>query len=143
MRKLFAAVTLALLATSLFAPASSATSKRNVTKEYTMANGMVIYDSTHASWSLGTAWKVFRPKQGERFVSFAISDNSDQPVLGHIHIKPNRGGETKHIDFCNETPKPIRLGATKKIDVAVFTGTCPDGTPSVVTQGTITATFSR
>lgn len=143
MRKVLAAATVALLATSLFAPASSATTTREVTKEYTMANGMVIYESAHATWSLGTAWKVFRPKDGERFVSFSISDNTDQPVLGHIHIKPNRDGETKHIDFCNETLKPIRLGATKKIDVAVFMGTCPDGTPSVVTHGTITATFSR
>ncbi|MGH2756739.1 MAG: hypothetical protein ACRDI3_03015 [Actinomycetota bacterium] len=144
MRRIVVALTAALLVASLLGPTSAAAaSNRTVTKPYTMAHGMVIYGATHATWSIGTAWKIFIPKPGERFVSFSVSDDTDQPVFGHIHIDANGNGRKEHIDFCSETSKPIRLGATEKIEVAVFLGTCPDGTPSLVTQGTVTATFSR
>lgn len=143
MRKTALALTAGLLAISLVSPASGGPNDRTVTKEYTMANGMVIYESTSATWSVGTAWKVFRPKPGERFVSISISDDLGRPVFGHTHFHQDGDGEVDEVDFCNETPKPIRLGAAKKLEVAVFLGTCPDGTPSLVTQGTVTATFSR
>lgn len=144
MRRIIAVAAACFFAASLISPASGAQSEREVTKEYTMADGMVILDSTHAAWTLGTAWKVFRPNAGERFVSFTASDDTDQSVYVHVHVDANGDGKNEHLDFCTETPEPIRLGATRKIDVAVFLGTCPgDTTPSVVTQGTITATFTR
>lgn len=143
MRKIVAIAAACLFVASLIGPASGAPSDRKVTKQYTMANGMVVFDSAEAQWSVGTAWKIFRPEAGERFVSVSVSDEADQPVYGHIHLKPEADGKTKDVDFCNETTKPIRLGAAKKIDVAIFLGTCSDGTPSVVTEGTITATFSK
>lgn len=144
MRKLLASVTIALLATSLLAPASGAPSKRKVTREYTLANGMVVFNSAEAHWTVGTAYQVFRPRAGERFVSFSITDDSGLPARGHIHIDANRDGELDPIDdFCDETPEPIKLGKAKKIEVGVIFGTCPDDTPAVVTQGTVTATFSR
>ena len=142
MRRMIPFVLAGLIATSLATPASGEASKREVTKEYTMANGMVIYDSSSATWSLGTAWKIFRPRPVERFVSFSVSDDAGQSVFLHVHVDANGDGKKEHLDFCDRTPKPIRLGATKKIEVAVFLGTCNDGTPSVVTQGTVTATFS-
>lgn len=143
MPRIVALAAACFFATSLIGPAFGAQSERKVTRQYTMANGMVIYDSAHVTWSLGTAWEVFRPRSGERFVSFSVSDDSDQSVYLHVHVDANGDGKKEHLDFCNETPKPITLGATRKIDVAVFLGTCPGGiTPSVVTEGTITATFS-
>lgn len=142
MRKFAVALFAGLLTISLVAPATGGPN-RKVTKEYTMANGMVIYESASATWSLGTAWKTFRPEPGERFVSLSISEDTGQSVLGHIHIDADGDGEVEHLDFCTETPEPVELGTAKKLKLAVFMGTCPDAMPSVVTQGTITATFSR
>lgn len=144
MGKLTPTLVACVLAVVLGAPASGAPSDRKVTKEYTMANGMVIYESTHATWDIGTAWKTFRPQPGEQFVSFSVSDDTGQPVYGHIHLD-DAGGKRidREIDFCNETQKPIRVDSTRRIEVAVFLGTCPNATPSVVTQGTITATFTK
>lgn len=141
MRRIAGALTAGLLSISLSAPTSGAApSDRKVTEAYTMANGMVVYNSAYAEWSIGTQYKVFRPQPGERFVSFSVSDDAGQPVTGHIHIR--RDGQLDHIDFCNET-RPIKLGAATRVEVGVHLGTCSNGTPSVVTQGTITATFSR
>lgn len=46
-------------------------------------------------------------------------------------------------EFCSATDAPIELGAAKVIEVRVVMGTCSDNQPSIVTSGTITATFSR
>jgi hypothetical protein len=53
-------------------------------------------------------------------------------------------GELDKIeDFCAETPKPIAVGEAKKIELGVIFGSCPDDSPALVTQGTVTATFTR
>jgi hypothetical protein len=145
MRKIVVVLVVGLVALSGFAPANGA-ANRTVNKPYTMANGVVVYGSIYAGWTLGTPYKVFRPEAGDRFVSFTIADEAGQPSRGHIHMDANGDGKLEHLDFCTETPKPLRVGHAKKIEVAVLLGTCADEadpTPSVVTQGTITATFSR
>ncbi|MDP9067923.1 MAG: hypothetical protein M3N53_06205 [Actinomycetota bacterium] len=141
MRKIIPTLIAALLSVSLAPTSGAAASDREVTKAYTMANGTVVYNSASAEWSIGTQYKVFRPQPGERFVSISVSDDAGQPVSGHVHIR--REGKLDHVDFCNETQTPIELGAAKKVEIGVHLGTCSDATPSLVTQGTITATFSR
>ncbi len=143
MPKITAVLVALLLTTSLAAAAAGADSNRKVTRQYTMAHGMVVHDSSSTTWSVGAAWTEFRPQSGERFISLAISDAADRNVYGHVHLDADGNGKVEHLDFCDETRKPIQLGTAKKVEVAVFLGTCPDGTSSVVTQGTITATFSR
>jgi hypothetical protein len=145
MRKIVVILSVGLISLSGLASASGAAS-RTVDKPYTMANGFVVYGSIYAGWTLGTPYKVFRPKAGDRFVSFSIVDEAGQASRGHIHMDANGDGKLEHLDFCTKTPKPLRVGQAQKIEVAVLLGTCADETdptPSVVTQGTITATFSR
>ncbi|MBW3595032.1 MAG: hypothetical protein KY391_05585 [Actinobacteria bacterium] len=144
MRKIVAIPVICLFAASAVAPASGAQSTRKVTTEYTMANGMVAFNSASAHWTIGTAYHAFRPRAGERFVTFSISDDSGFPARGQIHIDADADGNLDRVeDFCGETRKPIKVGTAKEIELGVIFGTCPDNSPAIVTQGTVTATFSK
>lgn len=144
MRKGLLALAATLVATSLATPSVGAAGNRTETEDYTMSNGMVVFDSTEAHWTIGTAYQVFRARPGERLVSFSIADDTGQAVRGHIHMDMDNDGKLDHAkDFCSETPKPLEVRAGQKIEVGVLLGQCPDGSPSIVTEGTITATFLK
>lgn len=140
-----ALVAAATLAASMVAsaPASSASpTGRDVTKEYSMSNGMVASGS-QAYWNVGTAYKVFKARRGERHVILNIADQASPSVRGHYHLDVDGDGKLDEgKDFCNES-QPIRIDPGQRIEVAVLMGECPGGDPSVVTEGTITATFTR
>lgn len=144
MRKALLVVAATVIAAALTAPSVGAAGNRTQTRSYTMSNGAVVFDSTEAHWTIGTAYKVFRAQPGERFVSFSIIDDTGQAVRGHIHMDMDNDGKLDHAkDFCGETPKPLRVREGRRIEVGVLLGQCPDGSPSIVTEGTITATFSK
>lgn len=131
-----------LLVAGLMTPVA-AKDARTDSEPYTMAEGMVVF-GTGAEWSLGTQYIDFDARPGERYVDFRIDDDSGLDARGHIWVDPD--GDTAYEmvrDFCNETNRPLRVRRSQKILISVIFGTCDDGTPSVVTQGTITATFSR
>lgn len=147
MRRIVGLVLAGLLAASLATPAAAGRSGRTVTKDYTMADGAIVSHGgggAEAHWYLGANREIFRIRPAERFVSFSISDNAGQPVRGHIHIDTDGDGRLEELDdFCEETPKPIAVGVAREVEVAVIFGPCHGGDLSIVTQGTITATFSK
>ena len=63
-----------------------------------------------------------------------IEDDTGGPVLGRVEVG------SKTVEFCSETDQPIRVRARQKIAISVVAGRCDDEA-SIVTEGTVTATF--
>ena len=143
MKKLIAAIATGLMTMSLVAPASAARG-RDVTAEYTMSNGAFVGHG-EAHWTLGAEYAVFTAEDDERTVSISIEDAFGGNVRGHVHINYNDGGKKldDQVDFCGATAEPIDVEPGSTIEVGTLMGICDDNTPSIVTEGTITATFSK
>ncbi|MDQ3981553.1 MAG: hypothetical protein M3271_02595 [Actinomycetota bacterium] len=73
----------------------------------------------------------------ERFVTIEIADRHGLPVTG-IVSQPDE--ESVHI--CGETDRPLRIKPYENVTVFLMNGACGGGA-SVVTTGTVTATFTR
>ena len=141
MKRLIAVSAVALLVAA--APALGAGGAREVTEDYRMSNGAFV-DHGEAHWTLGSAYAPFRAERGERWVTLAINDATGQPVRGHVHVDRDRDGKLDHqVDFCGKTAKPIAVQPGALVEVGVIMGLCDESTTSIVTEGTITATFSR
>jgi len=127
---------------ALTATSSAATSNREAERAYSMSNGMVTGNSS-AYWTIGSDFKRFKAQRGERSVVFSATDAVGTDVRIHLHTDKDGDGDMEDAgDFCSET-KPIPVRPGQRIEVAVLLGECPGGNPSVVTEGTITATFSK
>lgn len=73
-----------------------------------------------------------------------IVDASGMTPSGHVHIDLDADGKLdRQVDFCGATSKPITVRSGSIIEVGTIFGTCEDGSPSIVTEGTITATFTK
>lgn len=73
----------------------------------------------------------------ERFVSIEIADQHGLPVSA-IVSQPEQDG----THLCGATGKPIRVKPFEKVTVFLMNGACGGGGASVVTTGTVTATFT-
>lgn len=74
----------------------------------------------------------------ERFVSIEIVDAHGLPVTGVV-TQPNDAGT--HI--CGATPEPIPIRPFRKVTVFLMNGACSGAAASLVTTGTVTATFTH
>jgi hypothetical protein len=74
----------------------------------------------------------------ERFVSIEIKDAHGLPVTG-IVAQPDESGT--HI--CGATHAPLPIQPFKNVTVFLMNGACRGAVASVVTTGTVTATFKR
>ena len=146
MKTITAIAAVALLA--LVTPASGAHSERQVTEEYSMASGAVVSHGEvtggEVHWSAGSQYAVLRAERGEKFVTLTVEDQTGGPVLAHVHVDRNDDGELdEQVDFCGETAEPIAVSKASVVEVGAIFGMCDDSSPSIVTEGTITATFTR
>ena len=146
MKKISIALFAALFATGLMAPASGAADGREVSKDYSMASGGFVGHGEFGSeihWTLGAQYQNFEARRGERSVTLAVEDSFGETVLAHVHVY--RDGDKKvdqELDFCGAS-NPIAVRPGTVIEVGTIMGFCDDDSPSIVTEGTITATFSR
>jgi hypothetical protein len=81
------------------------------------------------------------------YVKIVVTDASGQKVAGSISQGDTDGDGVSNIygQFCGETPAALPLAAPGvPLRVTAYSGTCADGsTPSVMTTGIITVTFSN
>jgi hypothetical protein len=136
MPKISSLLAVGVLAASISAPSLAAGGERTVTKSYTITRGQIHVSSGEADLWMGTQAEFFRPRAGEHRVTFSLTDTTGRPVLGHVEME---GGVT---EFCSTTPSPIRVTPGEEIAVHAIFGPCADSF-STVTEGTITATFSK
>jgi hypothetical protein len=80
----------------------------------------------------------------ERFVSVTVTDKTGQPVLAEVtqDYNADNGPDLVHV-ICGSTQGPVRIKPDYEMRVYVYAGTCEDGSTSVPTTGTVTATFTR
>jgi hypothetical protein len=74
----------------------------------------------------------------ERFVTIEIADGHGLPVTG-IVTQPDE--DSVHI--CGATEKPLRVKPYENVTVFLMNGVCGSSGVSVVTTGTVTATFTQ
>ena len=137
MRRLPAAAALAAVATAVVtASVVAAPASRSQTLEY-VGGGITIAPERSVQIRAGdnVGAVVFRGGP-ERFVSVKIADKHGLPVTG-IVAQPDEEGT--HI--CGATKKPIRVKPYENVAVYLMNGACASGA-SVVTTGTVTATFT-
>jgi hypothetical protein len=125
-------------------PASAAYS-RTVTNSYeTSVVGAFVGPVESGAWYYdclsGTGCVHVPVHHGETEADIAVHDR-----LGHsVETKVFAYMGSELAEFCTTTgEKPIHVGGVGELLIMVINGTCKDGTPSVVTSGTITVTFRK
>ena len=139
MRKLIVAVAVAGLVLASLGGSAYAGKKaksRTATLDYANPNAVWVgpFDVTVYTDAVAE-FLTFRTKRSEDHVSISVEDASGLPVSGAIFQKGDRVGR-----FCGEGD--LDLPGGKYIIVTLYVGMCEDNSPSVVTKGTITASFS-
>lgn len=82
----------------------------------------------------------------DRFASVQVRDQQGFAVHGYLVAcnTPACESETRIVaDFCTETEEPVDLNGARGMSLYITAQPCPDGTPSVVTQGQITITLAN
>ena len=84
----------------------------------------------------------------ERYMKIEVIDESGHAVAGYISqgdVNGNGLNDDLYGDFCGAHAQPLELAAPGSpiVGVYAFNGTCPDGTPSIMTSGTIKITLSN
>lgn len=135
MRRLAFPLVIILLAGSMIAPSMAASADRTVTKNYTMFRGQIQFNDQEVAW-MGTQAELFHTRAGERWVTFSLEDETGNPVLGRVQVNG------RVVRFCSDTNEALRVRRGDELKVSATFGLC-DGGFSVVTEGIITATFSK
>lgn len=136
MIRITALISAGLLAASIAAPPVAADDGRTATRPYTITRGKIHLSDDAFAWWIGTQEEFFRARAGERSVRIALTDDTGRPVAGRVEIN----GDV--VNVCSETQKAIRVSSGQKLAVSAIFGPC-DGDVSLVTEGTIIATFSK
>lgn len=121
-------------------PAAGARDQRASTRgrvekvPYQAADGSAL--TIHSNFGLGLA-RVVLPGGPERFLSLRIEDSTGQPVAAEIVQSDSVA------DVCGSTEHPLRIEPNFDVTVTLYSGRCPDASPSIVTSGTVIATFLK
>ena len=86
---------------------------------------------------------VFETERYEQDVSVAITDRTGQPVAATVRQDGDGDGAWDVEEaICGATAKPIAIRGGAPVSVKVQPGPCADGTPAVMTSGSIGVTFT-
>jgi hypothetical protein len=143
MRRLILFALGSTIALTLIPSASGVERAREVSRPYDLASGVRLPDS-EVHWSLPavTTGARFRAQPGETSVTIEIEDRLGGVAIAHVHIDRNGDGRLDvDKDACGTKPARFSITAQSRIEVYPVAGVCPDGTPALVTQGRIHATF--
>jgi hypothetical protein len=137
---------LATVLLTVAVPSAAATGTsvdRSVTRPYQLPEGVVVAGNG-AEFEHPVKTLSFRSRRSERRVSFQVSDESGLSARGHVYVDKDDDGRWEKIgEFCSETDRPIQVAPRQRVAVALLSGTCEAGDPSLITQGELTATFTR
>lgn len=86
---------------------------------------------------------VFETERYERDVSVEITDRTGQPVAAIVRQDADGDGTWELEEaFCGATAEPVGIAGGTPVVVKVQPGPCADGTPAVMTSGSIGVTFT-
>jgi hypothetical protein len=109
---------------------------RTQTLEYTAGGVSAGPDQTTVVTVGDNVGKVVFRGGPERFVDVEVADVHGMPVTAIV----SQGEQTSHY-VCGASEKPLPILPYRKVTVFLMNGACGAGA-SVVTRGTVTATFS-
>lgn len=138
-RRLNVAAALTAAALVVAAPIAGARgiAPRTQTLEYTAGGVSAGPDQTTVVTVGDDVGKVVFRGGPERFVEIEVADAHGLPVTAIV----SQGEQTSHY-VCGSSEKPLPIVPNKKVTVFLVNGLCGDAGASVVTRGTVTATFS-
>ena len=84
----------------------------------------------------------------DKYIKIEIDDASGGSVWGFISqgdLDGNGVNDDGYANFCgsHEESQPVMAPGTPILGIYAYAGACDDGTPSTMTTGTITITFSN
>lgn len=86
-------------------------------------------------------------KPNMKFIKVEVADSTGQKAGGFLSQQDNDGDGVNdgYGEFCGGHEEPVQLELpSSPVRISLFAGVCSDGSsPSIVTTGTITATFSN
>ncbi len=86
---------------------------------------------------------VFETLAYERHVSVEINDRTGQAVAALVRQDADADGVWEVEEaICGTTDDPVRIAGGADVVVKVQPGPCADGTPAVMTSGSIAVTFT-
>lgn len=113
-------------------------------KEYSSSQGVSFDNQVNFYWTnlLAEVPMSVAPRWAKT-VSLEITDQTGQPIAGHIHIDEDGDGKrVKSHDICAKTDAPLELPPNSTVEVMIISGTC--GTAfSLPTSGTVSFTYGR
>lgn len=158
MRKAIAvALSLGLLAGAMAMPADAAKKKKKkkpvkvervVELAYQCPCGPSTPVASQGFWLAGGTFGGGPVATGaeEKYVNVEVTDQTGQTVFVALGQDTDGDGlsETDIGDVCGATEEPLEVAAPgNELSAFVHVGTCPDGTPSIATGGTVKLTFSN
>ena len=87
----------------------------------------------------------FPTTRKDRYVKIEVTDASGQEAGGYVSQGDTNGDGVGDLfgDFCGGHSAPISITPGRPLKVSLYAGTCADGSPSIVTSGTVKATFTK
>lgn len=156
-RSIVVVLTVGLLAGVLaVAPAEAAKKKKKSVRvervveiDYSLPGIGVATPAGSAGYPVNFPDGVNIPTTGDDlFIKIEVTDASGQKVGGFISQGDLDGdglNNDGYAEFCgaHEEPVPVASPGMPLIGIYAYNGVCPDGSPSVMTTGTIKVTFSN
>lgn len=115
------------------------TATRTVQASYDKAGGVA---TTPTGPVLTAPGPRHASKSPENEMRVTVSDNSGRPVAIHVEYQPRRSTARTSRIFCGRTPT-IWIAPGSAVQVTPVAGTCPDGSASLPTSGTMSIAFTR
>jgi len=133
MRRLVAVLTSILLVVAAGGVHASAGSAKRVEKlTYSSSpDACCFISSNHGAGMV----QLVLPAGPERFLSLQLADDSGHDVAFDVYQDDILYGG------CSSTTTPIPIRPGMQVTLLLYNGRCPDGRPSIVTDGSLTATF--
>ena len=141
-RSLAAATAVALVLVGAAAGTSNAKPRREKVEREDSA-GYVGGRGSGADAEVYVDEAVFETESYEREVSVEINDRSGQATAALVR-QDTDGDGTWDLEeaICGATAEPVRIQGGSPVVVKVQPGPCADGTPAVMTSGSVAATFA-
>lgn len=118
--------------------------QRTASAQYSAAQGAIARTGTVSCDDDNQPCFKFPAQDGERYITVSINDAAGESVLAWIQqdIDGDGASDGEWTKICNSTAAPIRIAPGAVVKVMLDAGSCPDGSDSAPTQGSITVTFS-
>lgn len=143
MKRAVAVSVAAVLVLGAFAGTGQARQRRVKVERQDSAGYVGAKGSIPGEPTIYTDEAAFETERYERDVSVVVSDRTGRPVSATVRQDADGDGRWEVEEaLCGSTTKPVSIRGGAPVVVKVQPGPCADGTPAVMTSGSIGVTFT-